>query len=345
MRIGFTFDLRDDFPSRGLADDEAAECESPDTVDGIADTITSLGHEVDRIGHVRALTARLVAGDRWDVVFNMAEGVAGPSRESQVPAVLEAYDIPYTFSDPLTLAISLQKAMAKRVVRDAGVATAPVVVIVDSDDPGPLPLAFPLFAKPLSEGSSKGITGASIVHDRTSLAALSRLLIERYRQPVLVEEFLPGREFTVGIVGTGRSARALGVMDISLTSLAEPGVYSRQNKVHYKGRVSYARADGALAADATRVALDAWRALGCRDGGRVDLRCDRHGTINFLEVNPLPGLDPATGDIVVLCGLHDISYRDLIAMILDEAIQRIGAAPQASADSPVHASLQTTPLS
>lgn len=323
MRIGFTFDLRDDFPSRGLADDEAAECESPDTVEGIAEAIASLGHDVDRIGHVRALAARLVAGDRWDLVFNIAEGAAGPSRESQVPAILEAYDVPYTFSDPLTLAISLQKAIAKRVVRDAGVATSPFIVIDDANDLGPLPLAFPLFAKPLSEGSSKGITGASIVHDAGSLAALCRTLIDRYRQPVLVEEFLPGREFTVGIVGTGLSARALGVMDISLTPLAEPGVYSRHNKVHYKGRVSYARVEGPVAADATRVALEAWRALGCRDGGRVDLRCDRQGAINFLEVNPLPGLDPKTGDIVVLCGLHDISYRDLIATILDEATQRI----------------------
>jgi D-alanine-D-alanine ligase len=326
MRIGFTFDLRDDFPSRGVADDEAAECESPDTVDAIASTIASLGHDVDRIGHVRALTARLVAGDRWDLVFNMAEGVAGPARESQVPAVLDAYDIPYTFSDPLTLAVSLQKAMAKRVVRDAGVATAPFVVIEDPDDLGPVPLTFPLFAKPLSEGSSKGITGASIVHDHPSLAELARTLIERYRQPVLVEEFLPGREFTVGIVGTGRSARALGVMEIGLTALAEPGVYSRHNKVHYKGRVSYSRVDGAPAADATRAALDAWRALGCRDGGRVDLRCDRTGAINFLEVNPLPGLDPTTGDIVVLCGLHEIGYRELIATILGEATRRISQA-------------------
>ena len=332
MRIGFTFDLRDDFPSRGLADDEAAECESRDTVDGIADTIASLGHDVDRIGHVRALTARLVAGARWDLVFNMAEGVAGPSRESQVPAILEAYDIPYTFSDPLTLAISLQKAIAKRVVRDAGGPTAPFVVVEDAGDIGPLPLEFPVFAKPLFEGSSKGITGASIVADRAELPVLCRTLIERYRQPVLVEEFLSGREFTVAIVGTGRSARALGVMEISLTALAEPGVYSRHNKVHYKGRVSYSRVDGAIAADATRVALDAWHALGCRDAGRVDLRCDRHGAINFLEVNPLPGLDPTTGDIVVLCSLHDISYRDLIATILDEATRRIS-----KADAKLHA--------
>ena len=324
MRVGLTFDLRDDFPSRGLADDEAAECESPDTVDGIADTIASLGHDVDRIGHVRALAARLVAGERWDLVFNMAEGVAGPSRESQVPAILDAYDVPYTFSDPLTLAVSLQKGMAKRVVRDAGVLTAAFAVIEDVDDLGSLPLTFPLFAKPLSEGSSKGITVASIVHDRPSLLAICRTLLERYRQPVLVEEFLPGREFTVGVVGTGRSARALGVMEISLTALAEPGVYSRHNKVHYQGRVSYSRVDGAVAADAARVALDAWRALGCRDGGRVDLRCDRADAINFLEVNPLPGLDPTTGDIVVLCGLHDIAYRDLIATILDHAAHRAG---------------------
>lgn len=331
MRIGFTFDLRDDFPRRGLADDEAAECESPDTVAGIASTIAGLGHEVDRIGHVRALAARLVGGDRWDLVFNMAEGVSGPSRESQVPALLEAFDVPYTFSDPLTLAVSLQKAMAKRIVRDAGVPTAPFVVIEDAAHGIDGGLAFPLFVKPLAEGSSKGITGASIVHAPAALAAICEGLIARYGQPVLVEEYLPGRELTVGIAGTGASARTLGVMEIRLTPLAEAGVYSRHNKVHYQGRVSYSRAEGQIAAEAAGVALAAWRALGCRDCGRVDLRCDRRGVVNFLEVNPLPGLDSTTGDIVVLCGLHGIDYRDLIATILEEAIQRIGLArPQLS---------------
>jgi D-alanine-D-alanine ligase len=198
MRIGFTYDLRDDFPAQGLADDEAAECESQDTVQAIADTIVSLGYDVDRIGHV----------------------------------------IPYTFSDPLTLGLSLHKGMAKRVVRDCGVATPPFVVVEHVRDLRALSLPFPVFAKPVAEGSSKGISRRSIAETPEALAAICETLLDRYQQPVLVEEHLPGREFTVGIVGSGARARSLGAMEISLTDLAEPGVYSRHNKVHYNGRVS-----------------------------------------------------------------------------------------------------------
>jgi D-alanine-D-alanine ligase len=330
MRIGFTYDLRDDFPPQGLADDEAAECESQDTVEAIADTIASLGHDVDCIGHLKTLAARLVAGDRWDLVFNIAEGTSGLSRESQVPALLDAYDIPYTFSDPLTLGLSLHKGMAKRVVRDCGVATPPFVVVENVRDLRGLALPFPVFAKPVAEGSSKGISQRSIAATPEALAAICETLLERYQQPVLVEEYLPGREFTVGIVGSAARARSLGAMEISLTDLAEPGVYSRHNKVHYKGRVSYSLVDPELQDQAASVALAAWHALGCRDGGRVDLRCDRHGVINFMEVNPLPGLDPITGDLVVLCGLHDIPYRTLLQAIVEAACERLATSRQAS---------------
>ena len=325
MRIGFTYDLRDDYPARGYAEDEAAECESSETVSGIVDALTSLGHEIDPIGHVRNLATRLVRGDRWDLVFNIAEGISGPSREAQVPALLEAYDVPYTFSDPLTLSIALHKAMAKRIVRDCGVPTPAFAVVEQLSDINDVKLAFPLFAKPVAEGSSKGVSGASIVRTADALASVCGTLLKKYLQPVLVEQFLPGREFTVGVVGTGRQAEALGAMEIRLGEHAEPSVYSRGNKAAWEGRVFYSLVEQPFLDEAVSVALGAWRALGCRDGGRVDLRCDAAGKVHFLEVNTLPGLDPKTGDLVVLCGLNGIGYRELIASILKQAIGRLQA--------------------
>jgi D-alanine-D-alanine ligase len=325
MRIGLTYDLREEHPALGYAEDEAAEFDSVETIDAIAGVLASLGHEIDRIGHVLDLTARLARGDRWDLVFNMAEGVSGAGREAQVPALLEAFDIPYTFSDPLTLSLALHKGMAKRVVRDAGIPTPPFAVVEAVSDLDALELTFPLFAKPVAEGSSKGISSASIVHSPAALTSICRTLMEKYRQPVLVEQFLPGREFTVGVIGTGRESAALGVMEVHLGELAEAGVYSRLNKSDWERRVSYSLTEPSIARDAIDVALAAWRALGCRDAGRVDVRCDACGMVNFLEVNPLAGLAPGVSDLVLLCGLHGIAYRELIAMILARASARVEA--------------------
>jgi D-alanine-D-alanine ligase len=325
MRLGLTYDLRADYPAGGVTNDEAAEWEHEDTVAALAATLAALGHDVERIGHVRRLAERLVAGDRWDMVFNMAEGLRGHGRESQVPALLDAYDIPYTFSDAVTQGLTLDKALAKRVVRDSGVPTPDFALVESIEDARAVDLALPLFAKPVAEGSSKGITGRSIVRTRDALVAVCESLLAAYRQPVLVETFLPGREFTVGIVGTGRDAAALGVMEIALTARAEPGVYSRQNKVDYQDRVVYSLLTAPPADEAVAVALAAWRSLGCRDGGRVDVRADANGRVHFLEINTLPGLDPVTGDLVVLCRLLGMPYRDLIGAIVERACTRVAA--------------------
>ena len=295
MRIGLTYDLKSDFPARGVAEDEAAEWESEETVAALAETLASLDHDVDRIGHVRRLAARLVAGERWDLVFNMAEGVGGRGRESQVPALLDAFGVPYTFSDAVTHGLTLDKSLAKRIVRDAGVPTPDFAIVETVEDARTIALPPPWFAKPVAEGSSKGITGQSIARSPEDLVNVCAGLLAAYHQPVLVEAFLPGREFTVGILGTDRAARALGVMEIALTDRAEAGVYSRDNKVHYHDRVVYSLLTEPPAEEAAAVALASWRALGGRDGGRVDLRADAQGRVQFLEVNTLPGLDPGHG--------------------------------------------------
>ena len=210
MRFGVTYDLRSDYLALGHSAEDAAEFDTEDTIDAICAALAHHGHEPVRIGGIRPLTQRLAAGERWDAVFNFCEGLKGVAREAQAPALLEAFDIPYVFSDPLTLALSLDKALAKRVVRDAGMTVADFAVVNSEADIASVSLPFPLFLKPLSEGSGKGVGALSKVDDAQALAQVAHDLLLRFRQPVLVETFLPGREFTVGISGTGARGQGLG---------------------------------------------------------------------------------------------------------------------------------------
>jgi D-alanine-D-alanine ligase len=334
VRIGITYDLKDEYVAAGLSDEEAAEFDRPDTIRAIADTLSKLGHEPAPIGNVKQLAAKLVAGERWDLVFNIAEGLHGLGREAQVPALLDAWCIPYTFSDPMVLSLTLHKAMTKHVVRDCGVATPAFALVESMQDLDHVSLPYPLFVKPVAEGTGKGISGASKVDARRQLESLCGMLLQRYKQPVLVETYLPGREFTAGVVGSGRTARILGVMEVLLNERAEAGCYSYDNKAHFEGRVEYRLTEGELADQLGEVALSSWRALGCRDGGRIDLRLDANGKPHFLEVNPLAGLNPEISDLAILCRLNGIAYVDLIGMILGSALERkINPLPVATANA------------
>lgn len=319
MTLGFTFDLRDHYLAQGYSPEAAAEFDKPQTVDAIEQALVKRGHRVDRIGNVRHLVARLAGGGAWDMVFNIAEGVRGFAREAQVPALLEAYGIPVVFSDALTLSLCLHKGYAKRVVRDLGLPTPRFAVVDDPAAAVAADLRYPLFVKPVAEGTGKGVSSRGKVDGAEQLRAVAATLIPRFRQPVLVEEFLPGREFTVGIVGTGETARALGVMEVALRGDAEPYAYSFENKDRYEDRVEYRLADDPEARAAAAIALAAYRGLGCRDAGRVDLRSDAAGSPSFIEINPLAGLDSAHSDLPILCRLLGHSFDDLIGWILDSA--------------------------
>ena len=321
--VGMTYDLRNDYLREGYTAEETAEFAQPATIEAIEETLQSLGYRTDRIGHVRALARRLVAGERWDLVFNIAEGLRGFGRESQVPCLLDAYGIPYVFSDPLVLALTLHKAMAKRVVRDLGIPTPDFAVVHDVPDIAGVSLPYPLFVKPVSEGTGKGIDAKSIVRDTAELDRRCRFLLETFSQPVLVETYLPGREFTVGIVGTGRRARVIGVMEVLLRESAEKGVYSLQNKEYCEEHVDYRLVAGEEAERVSSVALAAWRGLECRDGGRLDIRADASGAPHFLEVNPLAGLHPTHSDLPILATLAGVSYRELIGLIMASAEERV----------------------
>ncbi|NPU95913.1 MAG: ATP-grasp domain-containing protein [Candidatus Omnitrophica bacterium] len=323
MKIGVTYDLRDDYLAAGYSEEETAEFDRLSTIDAIDGALRELGLITDRIGNLHALVQRLARGDRWNLVFNIAEGLRGIGRESQVPALLDAYGIPYTFSDPLVTALTLHKGLCKQVVRALGVPTPDFFVAENEAQLREITLPGPLFLKPVAEGTGKGITPQSKVRNRDELLNVGRELLARFNQPVLVETFLPGREFTVGILGTGPEARAVGVMEIHLNAQAESDVYSYVNKEYCEERVEYTPADDPVAREAARIALQAWTGLGCRDAGRVDLRADAAGMPQFMEVNPLAGLHPEHSDLPILCRFAGISYRELIGHIVQSAWKRV----------------------
>jgi D-alanine-D-alanine ligase len=322
MRMGVTYDLRSDYRALGYGEEETAEFDAEETIAAICEALAEQGHTPERIGGVRALTERLAQGARWDAVFNICEGLKGVSREAQVPALLEAYDIPYVFSDPLTLSLCLDKAMTKRVLRDAGVPTAAFALIEGEADIAKVSLPFPLFLKPVSEGSGKGVNARSRVNDAAALAQVARDLLVQFRQPVLVEEFLPGREFTIGITGTGDSAAVLGILEIVPGEKYVGHGYGYENKSDWEDKLQVIPADDSDAWAAADVALAAWRVLRCRDGGRADIRMDCDNKPRFIEVNPLAGIRPGYSDLCFIAEFQKVSYRQLIGKFLDSFLAR-----------------------
>jgi len=323
MKIGLTYDLRQDYLDMGYGEEETAEFDKESTIEGIERALEALGHETQRVGHVKSLVKALAEGQSWDIVFNIAEGMFGLAREAQIPALLDAYEIPYVFSDAFTLAISLDKGLTKTVVRDFGVPTADFFVLRSIDEIEQINLPYPLFAKPLAEGTGKGIKADSKITDKDQLISVCKNLLEEFNQPVLIETFLSGDEFTVGIVGTGEDAKVVAVMEIILGDKAEAEIYSYSNKDNYEDRVSYRLASEEAAKKCEEVALKAWRGLKCRDGGRVDVRMDAKGIVNFIEVNPLAGLNYVTSDLPIMCGLKGIDFNDLIKWIMASAEKRV----------------------
>jgi D-alanine-D-alanine ligase len=323
MVIGLTYDLRDEYLKMGYGEEETGEFDRIDTIESIENALHSLGYETDRIGHIKNLVNRLSNGDRWDLVFNIAEGMYGSGREAQVPALLDAYQIPYVFSGPLVLSVTLDKAWTKEIVRNAGIPTPDYYLVHRTEDIGKIELPFPLFAKPLAEGTGKGINANSVIKDKAHLDKLCRHLLKTFKQPVIVEHFLSGREFTAGIVGTGDEAKCVGVMEIVLKENAEENVYSYINKEECEERIIYTRTDPAAIEACSSLALKVWKAIRAEDGGRVDIRFDENGVANFLEVNPLAGIHPEHSDLPILSKLNGISYLELMKMIMDSATKKV----------------------
>ncbi|HVP19385.1 MAG TPA: D-alanine--D-alanine ligase [Spirochaetia bacterium] len=324
MTVGITYDLRSEWLALGYSELETAELDREETVEAVDAALRADGFATERVGSFRSLMAALAAGRTWDLVFNFCEGMHGLGRESLVPALLDAYRIPYTFSDPAVLGVSLHKGLAKRVVRDAGVRTPDFAVIESVSDIEKVTLSYPLFAKPLAEGTGKGVTPRSRISGPDELPGVCQRLLVEHRQPVLVEEYLPGREFTTGILGTGAEAEAVGTMEVVMRETAEPNAYTYINKEDCDERVLYEIVGGKEARSCAEISLRAWRALGCRDSGRVDLRMDSRGRVSFIEVNPLAGLHPKHSDLPIVCSKVGISFPELIHRIMMSARSRCG---------------------
>lgn len=327
MRIALAYNLKRVTPQLGGVQDDEAEYDGPATIRAIADAIASLGHEVIELEADRSFPRALLA-TQPDAVFNVSEGAHGRSREAHVPALLELLGIPYTGSDPSALVLTLDKAVAKAIVREAGVHTARSVVMISGDEALPEGFAFPAIVKPVAEGSSKGVLPANVATTELDARELARAIAERYEQGALVEEFLPGREFTVAILG--EPAVVLPPMEVVLRTGTEHPVYSFDHKLEPNDEVRYeAPADVTTELDAAlrELALRAFEALGCRDVARIDIRLDRDGRPAFIECNPLPGLTPGWSDLCLIANGAGIGYRTVIERILEPALRRAHAAP------------------
>lgn len=302
MNLGLTYNLK----PAGAAGDEFEEFDSLETIEALERALAAAGHTTTRLGWGDEML-RALEGQHVDGVFNIAEGIGGRGRESQVPAMLELLGIPCSGPPPLAIGLTLDKALAKLVAKAHGIATAPWSI-------GPDPsLRFPLFAKPANEGSSMGITAKSLCRDEAELRETVNTLTKY--GPVLVEEFLPGDEYTVGIVG----GEVLGVMQVVPREPSGDFIYSLDVKRDYTNLVDYRLAD---APDAADVALAVWRAFGLRDVARIDVRRDRDGVANFVEVNPLPGVHPVNSDLVIMAKLAGWTYERLLARIIASAERR-----------------------
>jgi D-alanine-D-alanine ligase len=322
--------LKADYPDlvpQAGPDDRLEEYDSAETVDAIASALLACGHDPVPLGGGRAFLKRVMA-EQIDLVFNIAEGWGTRSREAQVPAICELLRVPCTHSDSLTLALSLDKAMTKRVVAASGIKTPAFVCIDAIEELGTIPLPpFPLMVKPACEGSSIGIRSGSRCQNDGELRDRVACLLQQYGGAVLIERFLPGVEATVLVMGHGRDARVVGIMEIAPRSEpAEEFVYSLDVKRDYRSRVE-CHVPPRLPAQTTSsigdTALAAYRALACRDIARVDVRLDEKGVPSLMEVNPLPGLHPVDGDVPILCGHLGISFVELLEGIVGEALARL----------------------
>jgi len=319
MKIGLTYDLRSWYLDRGYSMEDTAEFDKQETVDAIEGALKKMGFLTEQIGNCFQVVEALAAGRRWDMVFNIAEGLYGDGRESVIPAILDQYRIPYVFSGPVILGISLNKHLTRLIVSAAGVPVSPGILISELKDVEECRLQYPVFIKPVSEGTGKGITEKNLVKSPEELAGIAEYLLKRFNQPVLAEEYLPGREFTVGVIGTGDEAFAIGGMEIECRDNLP---YSVEFKENYQEFCKYIPMTGEFTEECRTIALKAWNALGGADGGRVDVKADRNGKICFMEVNPLAGLHPVHSDLPILSRMAGTDYQKLLEMIMNSAIKR-----------------------
>jgi D-alanine-D-alanine ligase len=327
MKLGLSYDLKEEVGlEQASPEDALEEYDYPETVELIASALEAGGNSVVRLGGGRTFLNNILT-ESVDIVFNIAEGRGNyRSREAQVPSVLEMLNIPYTGSDPQCLAICLDKPLTKKIVKAAGVFTPNWHVIVDKQglyDVSWDGFSFPAIIKPAHEGSSKGIRHSSLAHSREQTLETVAALLEHYRQPVMVEEFIVGEEVTVGIIGN-LPPKVVGIMRVIPKRGDDYFVYSLEVKRDWKKLVDY-ECPARLGADTLqRIAESSRRAfciLGCRDLARIDFRVTPQGVPYFIEINPLPGLGDYS-DLVIMAIKLGWRYEALIGAVLSAAQER-----------------------
>ncbi|XXX78574.1 ATP-grasp domain-containing protein [Sorangium sp. So ce134] len=351
LRVGFTFNMKrsDTAATDGgaakagasAANDSEAEFDSPRTIQAIASAIESYGHTVVPLEATPDLP-RALAASGVDVVFNIAEGLRGRGREAQVPALCELLGIPYSGSDATTLSLALDKGLTKQILRAAGIETAEWQVVTTGREKLK-PFRYPVIVKPNAEGTSKGITSASVVKDEAAARAAAKQLVDRYHQPALIEEYITGREFTVGLLGE-RRPKVLPPMEVVFVDPPSYPVYGYDEKQSDTPRVRFecpAQLTPSELRRIEKVVRDTFAALACRDVARVDLRMTKDGRVYVIEINPLPGLTPDFSDLCVIAKVAGMDYRTLIGEIMAGCLKRYrdarAAAPQGALAAAPHA--------
>ncbi len=323
-----------------FADDTFAEWDSIETVQAVCDALNSHPDvECEIVEAVPEIALPRLMVRKYDIVFNIAEGMRGASREAQFPAVMEMLGIPYTGSGPLTLATALDKARTKEVLMHHGIPVAKFTTSRDTQASLAMLLPdseYPVVVKPLSEGSSKGVKNSSFVNNDAELRAEIQRIGSDYDQPAIIEEFLPGREFTVAVLGNDANARVLPIVEIKLSELPKEanGIYSYEAKWIYDVRdnpldIFACPADltSELQKEITETVLRTYNVLDCKDWSRIDVRLDRNGTPNIIEVNPLPGILPKIEDnscFPKAARTAGMNYNETMLAVLRAGCQRYG---------------------
>jgi len=329
MRVALTYNLKKKDPLKPA--DYFSEYDSEETINSVITALKNKGHSVEAIDVEYPALFSYFKKNRVDMVFNIAEGRHGRFRESEVPAVLDYLNIPYTGSETFSLALALNKALTKKILKAENIPTPNFQLFVKGDEKLSADLSFPLIVKPNCEGSAKGINKTNVVNSKEDLFKKVRECIDIYRQEALVEEFIEGKELTVGILENGKT-RVLPILEIDFSNCKKSGEYFYSWKMkEFQGNTELglvpefycpARLDKDIEEKVKDVALRTHRAVGCLDISRTDIRLDKSNIPYVLEINPLPGLDPKESNFPIMAYAAGMAYDDLIEAILMSASER-----------------------
>lgn len=331
MRIALTYNLKKKDATKPA--DYFSEYDSEDTINAIVAVLKTKGHTVEAIDVESPNLFSYFRKNRVDMVFNIAEGTAGKFRESEVPAILDYLDIPYTGSNTFSLALALNKALTKKILKAENIPTPRFQIFIKGNEELSHDLRFPLIVKPNREGSAKGINASNVVNTKEALFEKIKETIDRYKQEVLIEEFINGKELTVGILENGKTM-ILPVLEIDFSNCKQSGEYFYSWRMkEYQGNTELglmpqfycpARLDKDTEELIKDVALRTHRAVGCFDISRTDIRLNQDNVPYVLEINPLPGLNPYESNFPIMAYAAGMKYDDLIEAILMSASERRG---------------------